>query len=290
MESSHNCEITRLYKSLGINIYSACDIDSSIRQYAAIDAHIDNLELPLIANHSFCGVEHRPRFCIDPSIALRSSILAIIGTYAKTSSLIFFTSLDNGMLAFLNIISNIKSQVCPGTVVSVCENKFEKNFRVTSHDTGIAHTMNESDMIVLVTSLIDTSRSMTFYLDSDSDMYATYMHNSKSSMWVSKSSRSIQPMGTHGSEVMPMLYDIPSKNSILRLNAGQGQMKTQNFSILESQINATNSSIMSAVSKDNLCYCCAYMKKVHEVLCSRKIGASLSFEAKLLISFFEETE
>jgi hypothetical protein len=89
-------------------------------------------------------------------------------------------------------------------------------------------------------------------------------------------------------EIMLMLYSNACIKNTLRLNVGRGQLETQRLNLIDLQINSVASSIMSAVSRDKLCYCCAYMKKVHSVLCARKITMAVSFEAQLLTNFIDE--
>jgi len=290
MDSLHTCKIIELYKKLGVDIYGRCKITPSDQQYAAIDAYIENLELPLISNRSFCGSISSPAFCMKPDDALKLSIIAIIGTYTKINNLVFFMPQNENLSALLEAISEIRSDVYPGSVVGVSVNTDSKCFKVTSYDTGTSRDLSESDMITVVTQLADVDRSMTFYLNPDSLVYATYMHNNISSMWVARLSKSIQTVGSHGSEIMPMLYATPYTDNVLRLNIGRGQIETQKLNLIQSQVYAVNSNIMSALSKDRLCYCCAYMKKVHSILCSHKLDSNISFEAPLLTNFVEEGE
>jgi hypothetical protein len=204
MDDSHKCRITDLYARLDLdpcnNTVSGSD------QYAAIDAYIDNLELPLVNHREFCRSPSTSNFCVKPNIALQSSIIAIIGTYARVNNVIFFVPPELDMSKFMSDISNIRSSTYPGSVISITGNKTSKMFTVSSHDTGLSCKLSESDMITVMTQLVDTDRSMTFYLDPDAHIYATHMHNNTSSMWVTQISKSIQIVGSHGSEIMLMLY------------------------------------------------------------------------------------
>ncbi len=290
MDEVHNCDVIDLYKDLDIDVYNKCDFEFSDHQYAALDAHIDNLELPFIAKHTFCSVRRDLNFCIKSEHSLKLSILAIIGTYTQATNLLFFTSSDDNISEFLSTLSNMRLSICLGSIINIEANKADNTFKVISYNASVSQSLSESNMMKLVTDFIDRERSITFYLDSDLNGYATHLHNNKNSMWVSKSSGSIQLVGDHGSRIMPMLYMYPSKNDVLRLNVGRGQIETQNSSTIESQINAVISDIMSALSKDNLCYCCAYMKKIHSILCPHSTKTSISFEAPLLVPLTENSE
>lgn len=290
MDNIHTCQILKLYVKLGINIYQRCNITPDDLQYAAIDAFINNLELPLITNQSLCGAKRSLKFCIKSDSALKLSIIAIIGTYTRVNNIIFFVSDDNNISDFIKDISKIRSSKYPGSVVSMCINRAYKTFKITSYDTGISRIISECDMMTIMSQLTDTDKSMTFYLDPDLLFYSTYMHNNTNSIWITRVSDPIQMVGSKGSQLMPILYDDLSINNLLRLNIGKSQMKVQELNTIRSQINAINSSIMSAVSKDNLCYCCAYMKRIHLVLCKFKSVDETLLETNLLTDFIGELE
>jgi len=288
MDETHICDVIKLYRELNVNIHKQCDITLNKSQYAAIDTYINNLELPLISDESLCASRSNSLFCIKHDDALKLSIIAIIGTYTNVNNIIFFTSDNRDMSLFLKSISNIRSRRYPGSVISIHMVKQNDTFRITSYDTGISQVVCESNMISIASHLINNSKSMTFYLNPDSLFYSSYMHNNTDSIWISRISNSIQLAGDSGSEFMPILYDNICTDNVLRLNFGKGQVKTQRLNIIESQIHAVNSSIMSAVSKDNLCYCCAYMKRIHSLLCESKSSNDISFETELLTNFTED--
>lgn len=290
MESNHSCEVTEIYAALGVNIYGKCSVKHNSVQHAAIDAMIDNLELPLMSGRDFCGPELPPAFCVKPDDALKLSIVGIIGTYIRASNVIFFTPQDEDMSTVLKSICRARNNVCPGSTTGISADKSNGGFRVTSYDTDVSIHTQESNMITMVKQLCDADRSITFYLDQDASMYATYMHNNINSMWITRTASSIHMIGSHGSEVMSEMYATPCSMHTLRLNVGRCQVETQSLDSIQYKVNAINSGVMSAMSRDGLCYCCAYMKRVHSVFCSEKVNYMQPFETKLLTDFIEEPD
>jgi hypothetical protein len=288
MESFHNCTVVDLYTALNIDTSKECGVEHSSRQYAAIDAYIDNLELPLAPSRSFCGVRNQPKFCMKQHAALESSILAIIGTYINASNIIVFMEKSDSMSTFLRHISRIRSSRCPGVTASVSFNGNSDKFEVVTYETNTHWNLSEKDMIAAISQLSNSDKSITFYLDQNLLVYATYIHSNPRSMWIYRSLSSVQVVGASGSDVMPMLYAEIHADNCLRLNMGRAQIETQTIDTILRQVYAISSNIMSAVSRDNLCYCCAYMKRLHEILCSNKEQHSETvLEVKLLANFID---
>lgn len=289
MDTHCSCNIISLYKSLDIDIYQRCKDVPSTGQYAAIDAHIENLELPLITDKSFCGVLSNTTFCIKDNKSLQISILAIIGTYTKIGSIIFFIDNSIEIISFLNSIADIRSKRFPGAVVSVFLDKSTRYYNITDHNTRKTRVTDENGMVLTTTQLVGTDRSMTFYLSSDFSSYAPFIHNNRS-IWIYSQSFSAPLTGSISSEIMPILYMKSDTKNTLRLNIGKPYIETQKLNVIQSQLDAVISSIISAMSKDNLCFCCAFMKRIHSVLCSCSENVTLSFNTALLTDFIRDSE
>lgn len=286
MAENHQCEILDMYDNLGIDIYAPCSKSSSSNQYAAIDALIHNLELPLISNECFYGSTTPPNYCVIPNAALRLSILAIITMYIKAENIIFFVSIGDMMEEYIDMISRVKSKILPGVTLSIAIDRPNDIFHVKYHESNISYDMSEEQMISIISDITKTYKCITFYIDSESIMYAVYLNQGNNHMWVSYARCNVS--GMNASTIMPELYNTPIEENALRLNIGAGQLRAGLSKSIQYQLNNINSSILSSRTKDKLCCCCAYMKISHDILCGQTHSSSTHFDAKLLTNFLND--
>lgn len=271
MSRNTPCDVLRLYKKLGVDVVSTCESEAPPSPYAAVDAYIDSLELPLASKLSFCGEKTDAAFCVNDS-AIQLTVLSILGTYSRVLNTVFFVKYhDNEIIEFLDSISEIQLSIATGAIVSVSQmsvNGSGGHFRVVHHNTKTHVAMSEDNMLRFVSSFTGNSQSLIFHLDDSSTVYSTRLYNGTKCMWVSKSKAPVDIVGSLCSEFMPMLYAKPGHDNILRLNIGRGEVRTHSTDETIPRTMLMISSMVSARSRDNLCYNCAYMKKLHSVLCS----------------------
>lgn len=268
MASVHKCELVDLYKDLGVDVYSKCPARSTRSQYAALDAHIEHIELPTISSETPCGAYSIPNHCIKPETALKLSVIALIGTYVNCTNLLFFVTECDQWIDFIKRISNVRrSRLAPTT--TAIEKINDHSYSIISFDTGRQQVVSENEMLSIAATLASSSMSLTLYLDSSFILYAARVQRSPVSVWASTMCFNPSAIGRTATRVMPLMFAEPHINHVLRINVGLLDISLSNEDRLQNQIYATLTRVMSGVSKDGLCFCCAYLKRVHSIFCSR---------------------
>lgn len=288
MSDQHNCDICSMYESFGVDIFNPCSESSSQYQYASIDSYIDHLELPLLSDKCFYGHKTDPLFCILPDAALRLSMFSIIGTYTNVSAIIFFTPFDIRMFDFIKFISRIFSTTLPCITLSVSRDNDDGTFKIIHYETSASYNVNEEQMISVISDIIELRRSITFYIDENSAVYSSRLQNGSNSMWVSMLHKNTVFTGECSHAIMPSLYNNPIRENALQLNIGIGQMRTLVMDSIPYQLNNINLSMLSITSKDKLCYCCAYMKSLHDKLCRTSQRDHIDFTTGLMHDFLRK--
>lgn len=285
MTSVHECELTDLYKSLGVDIHSKCVAKSTRSQYAALDAHIEHTELPTISSETPCGAYSIPVHCIKSETALELSVISLIGTYVNCTNLLLFVTDCDRWFNFAKRISDIRRSYSAASTTTIRKIN-DHSYLIISFDTCRQRIVSENEMLSIAATLVSSPMSLTLYLDPSFILYAAYIQQSPVSVWASTMCFNPSVIGRTATRVMPLMFAKPDVSHALRINIGLLDISLSDEDCLRNQIYATVTRMMSGVSKDGLCFCCAYLKRVHSTFCSKVEPGPYPLKINLEDQFF----
>lgn len=255
------CKLMKLLKS---NDHGNCiHKELSNSQFAAIDSHIDFMELPMLSINEPFGSQVECHACIKPEFSLEASIISIIATYRMFYNIVIFVSSSNVVENVVNSIPNESRNM----VIVAPSSVSRDSFRIYSKNPDRCITTSESDMIKFVKSILG-DMSLTIYTCPEWMGYPCQFQSSKYALWITTCSSTLRMIGTGGTRIMPMFYSRPTVNSVLHVNAGTAITTVGGLGPgLQQKLYSVTGSTLNAVSKGGMCYFCAYMQKCHDVLC-----------------------
>lgn len=261
---SNNMECCKLMKLLGNNGCLNCNHrDPSKLQFAAIDSHIDFMELPLLSTHEPFGTEVKCSACIRPDFSTSATIISIIATYQMFHSVVIFSQSLRDIEEALDCVPSEFRSIVVVTPSSVAKN----SFCIYSKGSDKFMTASESGMIKFVKGVVG-DMSLTMYLYPESVSYAYMFQGNTNSLWVTRCNNALRVIGNNGTRIMPMFYTEPNVTGVLYVNAGTPVTTVGGSGPgLQQRLYSITNSTLNAVSKGGMCYFCAYMQKCHDVLC-----------------------
>lgn len=237
--------------------------DQSNSQFAAIDSHIDFMNLPMLSVDEPFGSYVECSACIKPEFSIEASVISIISTYRMFYNVIIFASNLRSVENAVDCIPNEFRNIVVVTPSSVSKGRF----CVYSKNPDRYMTTSESDMIKFVKSILG-DMSLTMYMCPEWMSYPYQFQDSKYALWITTCSSTLRMEGTGGSRAMPMFYTQPNTTNILYINVGTSITTVGGSDPgLQQKLYSITQSTLNAASKDGACYFCAYMQKCHDVLC-----------------------
>lgn len=273
--SNSQCTIMKLLNDIGVD--SCIDVhnrQSDPYQFAAVDAHIDHMELPLLDSTDMHAQSQKLfNGCILDDKIDCATMFAILGTYTNASNIIVFHDGTSGIDSLLNIIAEHRIIYSPGVTIKICPVESDsKLFDITIYETGVSIRVTEGRMLSIASNLALNECSIICYLYPGSVGYANPITTSMKSIWITNGSDLLSVVGADGYKLMPKFYCVPSIECTYRLNTGAARIEfKRHVSVQQTQLNSTVMSLLNAVTKDKRCYYCQYMNRVHRQLCSKHL-------------------
>ena len=280
MDMYCDCAIASLFELLDIHLSKCCESKITSSQYAAIDAFIDNMDLPTTDGTSLSASDSIPRFCIKPNVAKVASIIAIIATYSRCSDIVIFDKKGTSTIDYLAMFCRSMFQSRQMTVTFIWKNSND-TFEIKSVNNDETISVSENDMLYICSTILSSQRSLGFYLDDELVPYAAHNQTREDSIWVSSFNKSLNVVGEVCSQAMALLYDTPYIMHTFNINIGRFSISTASDIISQEQINSLSTKLLSASTKTGLCYSCAFMKKVHDITCNKVTSSTASILLEL---------
>lgn len=271
------CKLMRLLKSNGH--LSCVHRSQNSSQFAAIDSHIDFMELPTLSVNEPFGPCVECSACIKPEFSMEASIISIIATYQMFYNIVIFASSLRTVENSINCIPNERRNIVVVTPSSVSKS----SFCIYSKNPDKYMTTSESGMIKFIKS-ITGDMSLSMYMCPEWMGYPCQFQDSQRALWVT-TCNTLRVEGTGGTRVTPMFYTQPTTTNVLYINTGAAVTAVNRSSLgLQQKLYSVTQSTLNAVSKSGACYFCAYMQKCHDVLC-RKSNKCQGIEVELAEEF-----
>lgn len=271
------------------NHVGKCTIEKSRNykstQFAAIDSHIENLRLPLVSHNDFCDTDNKMHACLNQEFSSSATLIAIIGAYSHVSNIVIFMDSTDTLIRVADIISEFRSKLMVGCTMTVRPSTLNKDeFVLKVHETSAECTVNESQMLSIASKFASESNSMIFYMNLGSVGYASVLNISNRTLWVSSTTDKLNMKGLNGMRLMPVFYDDTNNRFPYSINVGNALIDIgYDKDKLCQQLNSIKKSALNAATKNNRCYFCDFLERVHSFFCIDR--HKISFSLKLTDEF-----
>jgi hypothetical protein len=260
------CEIARYMKEDKIG---SCNIHrKDIRnQFAAVMAHIENMELPLIFDFTPNGppVEFLP--CIkDTNVSIKYTILALLFSCPNFTNIVVFASCKSDINPILRFVSSLRMRLNSGTTVCISK-EAANSFVLDVHEIKAKIEVTENIMLSMISDIVQKQGTIVIYLDSNLIEYHKHFNMHERSLCITFNSGNFGSEKSACSVLMPMFYNVPKIENLVKIRAGSLMRTVLNESSMALQINTICDSLLCAVTSNNMCYFCAYVTRIHSIIC-----------------------
>ena len=166
-----------------------CGIADNIKnEYAALDTMITSNKLPFFDFHKLKSVEPKSQLsCVNTSIHVQSSLLAVLGTYPNFSNIIHMgcpRGVNSETLFEMSAALQKNEQKGTSICVTIVNDDNNEEYRVAMCGSSVIHTVRSRDLVRVLCTVLEGGNSICWYWDHRLRWCIPALHGADKNMWV----------------------------------------------------------------------------------------------------------